>query len=399
MEVGIFYAPVIGPASALERGMAGQSTELYQTMLANLVEQARYLDAHHYYGVAFTEHHLHVEGITVSNNPVMLDQYIAARTQHIRVGQLGLVLPPSNPLRVAEDIAVLDQMTGGRAFAGFARGIQSRWVNILGQHLPGLADNLTDPAAYERAKREIYGECIDIIKLAWTQPTFSYQGKYWQIPVPNIDWPARDLSRQIGGGIDAQGRVTEVGIAPQPFQKPYPPLFEPFGFSEETVETAASRGLIPVAILTDKSLLQGQIRAAQRGYGNSGRQLPLGAGMGIAREIVVAATEEEAWRLGRLASWEWTNFFSRFGFNAVLAHPGEDYRGIPNTWEAQVERGFACCGTPDSVTRQLEAMLKDAEVEYLWLFTHGELMPQPAVMRHFELLTEKVLPRFDTRIR
>ena len=399
MEVGIFYAPVIGPASALERGRAGQDTDLYQSMLANLVEQARYLDQHGYYGIAFTEHHLHVEGITVSNNPVMLDHYIAARTERIRVGQLGLVLPPSNPLRVAEDIAVLDQMTCGRAFAGFARGIQSRWVNILGQHLPGLADNLTDPAAYERIKREIYGECIEIIKLAWTRPTFAYHGKYWQIPVPNIDWPARELSRRIGGGIADDGRVVEVGIAPQCFQKPYPPLFEPFGFSEETVETAASRGLIPVAILTDKGLLQGQIRAAQRGYAKAGLDLPLGGGMGIAREIVVADTEEEAWRLGELASWEWREFFSRFGFNAVLAAPGEDWRDIPNTWASQVERGFACCGTPDQVSRQLERMLKDAEVEYLWLFTHGELVPQRAMMRHFELLTERVLPRFDTRVR
>ena len=107
MEVGIFYAPVIGPASALERGMAGQDTALYQTMLAHLVEQARYLDQHGYYGIAFTEHHLQVEGITVSNNPVMLDHYIAARTERIRVGQLGLVLPPANPLRVAEDVGVM----------------------------------------------------------------------------------------------------------------------------------------------------------------------------------------------------------------------------------------------------------------------------------------------------
>lgn len=399
MEVGIFYAPVIGPASALERGMAGQDTELYQTMLAHLVEQARYLDGHGYYGIAFTEHHLQVEGITVSNNPVMLDHYIAARTERIRVGQLGLVLPPSNPLRVAEDVAVLDQMTRGRAFAGFARGIQSRWVNILGQHMPGLADNMTDPAAYEAAKREIYGECIEIIKKAWTEETFNYQGKYWQIPVPNIDWPARDLSRELGAGIDAAGRVTAVGIAPRPYQKPYPPLFEPFGFSEETVELAASRGLVPVAIITDKSILAGQIRAAQRGYARAGHDYPLGRGMGIAREIVLADTEEEAWRLGHMAGWEWTQFFSRFGFNAVLAHPGEDYRNIPNSWQSQVERGFACCGTPDSVSRQLEAMLDGTNVEYLWLFTHAELVPQDAMMRHFELLTEKVLPRFTDRIR
>ena len=118
------------------------------------------------------------------------------------------------------------------------------------------------------------------------------------MPVPNIDWPARDLSRRIGAGIDEQGRVTAVGIGPRPYQKPYPPLFEPFGFSEATVETAASRGLVPVAIMVDKSMLQGQIRAAQRGCASSGLSYALGHGMGVAGEIVVADTEEEAWQLG-----------------------------------------------------------------------------------------------------
>lgn len=57
----------------------------------------------------------------------------------------------------------------------------------------------------------------------------------------------------------------------------------------------------------------------------------------------------------------------------MLGRPGEDYREIPNTWEAQVE--------------------------YLWLFTHAELVPQMAMLRHFELLTEKVLPHFTEQIR
>lgn len=398
MEVGVFYAPVIGSEEELDKGFAGRRTDLYQRMLTNLAQQAEYLDEHGYYGVAFTEHHLHVEGITLSNNPVLLDQYIGMRTRNIRVGQMGMVLPPNNPLRVAEDIAVLDQMTQGRAFAGFARGIQSRWLNTFGQHLPGLADNMTDPAAYEQAKREIYGECIDIIKKAWTEDTFSYHGKYWQIPVPNIDWPAAELSRRIGGGIDDRGRVREVGIAPRPYQQPYPPLFEPFGFAESTVELAASRELIPVAILTNKQLLQGQIRAAQRGYAKAGRNYRLGERMGVAREIVVADTEAEAWELGRKASWEWTKFFSLFGFNAVLAAPGEDFRQIPNTWDSLVERGFACCGTPDSVCRQLEKMLRGVEVDYLWLFTHAELVPQTNMMRHLELLTQQVLPHFTDTV-
>ena len=122
MKIGTFYLPAIGSKAELEQGMAGRRTDLYQRMLKNLVEQAQYMDAHGYYGVGFTEHHFHIEGEEVSNNPVLLDCYLGMRTEHIRVGQLGIVLPSQNPLRVAEDVAMLDQMTQGRAFAGFARG-------------------------------------------------------------------------------------------------------------------------------------------------------------------------------------------------------------------------------------------------------------------------------------
>src|SRR5262245_53169222 len=158
MKIGTFYLPAIGSKAELEQGMAGRRTDLYQRMLKHLLEQAQYMDAHGYYGVGFTEHHFHIEGEEVSNNPVLLDCYIGMGTKNIRVGQLGIVLPAQNPLRVAEDVAMLDQMTEGRAFAGFARGYQPRWVNTLGQHYPGLSDSSTNPEDYERIKKDLYEE-------------------------------------------------------------------------------------------------------------------------------------------------------------------------------------------------------------------------------------------------
>ncbi|MEW6301791.1 MAG: LLM class flavin-dependent oxidoreductase, partial [Thermodesulfobacteriota bacterium] len=149
MECGVFYLPSIGNKAEITAGMAGRRTDLYQKMLRNLAEQAQYLDAHGYYGVAFTEHHFHIEGEEVSTNPILLDLFIGMQTEHLRVGQLGLVLPCQNPIRVAEDTAILDQITKGRTFVGFARGYQPRWVNTIGQHYDTLRDNSTDPARYE----------------------------------------------------------------------------------------------------------------------------------------------------------------------------------------------------------------------------------------------------------
>src|SRR5260221_8961178 len=107
-------------------------------MLKELSEQIKLGDELGYDSVSFTEHHFHIEGFELSNNPVLLDLYFAMQTKRIRVGQLGIVLPASNPIRVAEDIAMLDHMTGGRANAGFPPGYHRRAVVVLGAQSPGI---------------------------------------------------------------------------------------------------------------------------------------------------------------------------------------------------------------------------------------------------------------------
>ena len=107
-------------------------------MLRELTEQIKLADELGYDFVSFTEHHFHIEGFELSQNPVLLDLYFAMQTKRIRVGQLGIVLPAANPIRVAEDIAMLDHMTGGRAVAGFARGYQRRWVDVMAQQTHGI---------------------------------------------------------------------------------------------------------------------------------------------------------------------------------------------------------------------------------------------------------------------
>lgn len=399
MEFGVFYLPAIGSKSELQAGMAGRRTDLYQRMLRNLSEQAQYLDAHGYYGIGFTEHHFHIEGEEVSTNPLMLDLYLGMQTENIRLGQLGLVLPCQNPIRVAEDTAILDQVTKGRAFVGFARGYQPRWVNTLGQHYDILADNNTDPERYEELKRELYQEHFQIIMKAWTNPTFSHSGKYWQIPPKDIFWPAHNVTREFGQGVDDKGILTEIGTVPEPYQKPHPPLFQPFSFSESSVRWAAQNNVVPLTVVCDPDICSGQFRACQEGAAEVGKSLDFGQGVGLVREVIVADTDEEAMALGRESGcFIWTKFFEPFGFNAALMRVDEDYRTIPNTFESMVERGLTICGSPDTVSRKFEAIFKKLPAEYFWLYTYNELVPHKNVMRNFELLTEKVLPNFTDKI-
>lgn len=76
-----------------------------------------------------TEHHFHSEGWEVSVAPLLLYSDLAARTKRLKFAPLGLVLPTWDPIRCAEELAILDHLSKGRVIAGFARGYQDRWLN------------------------------------------------------------------------------------------------------------------------------------------------------------------------------------------------------------------------------------------------------------------------------
>src|ERR671936_3090528 len=189
MKASLFYLPSIGSRAEIEAGMAGMNPHFYQRMLGELTEQIKLGDALGYDSVSFTEHHFHIEGFELSNNPVLLDLYFAMQTKRIRVGQLGIVLPASNPIRVAEDIAMLDQMTGGRACPRFARGDHRRWGDTMAQQTHGIHGALPHQHdEIDAANRAAFEECFAIIKKAWTEPLLNYQGKYWRVPTEGTPW-------------------------------------------------------------------------------------------------------------------------------------------------------------------------------------------------------------------
>src|SRR5262249_24836019 len=189
MKTSLFYLPSIGSRAEIERGLAGLRSDLYQRMLRELSEQARLADDLGYDSISFTEHHFHVEGFELSNNPVLLDLFVAMQTRRIRVGQLGIVLPAENPLRVAENIAMHDHMTGGRANAGFARGYQRRWVDVMAQQTHGIHGALPHQHdAIDAANRDAFEECFQIVKRAWTDDWLSFAGRTWRIPAGDTPW-------------------------------------------------------------------------------------------------------------------------------------------------------------------------------------------------------------------
>ncbi|MCZ6664086.1 MAG: LLM class flavin-dependent oxidoreductase, partial [Gammaproteobacteria bacterium] len=361
-----------------------------------ITEQLQFMDDFGYYGCGTTEHHFHIEGEEVSTNPIMLDLYFGMQTKNMKFGQLGNVLPSKNPINVAEDIAMASQMLQGRVFAGFARGYQPRWVNVLGQQI-GLA-NPASGEDYEELKRSLFEEHFDIILKAWKNDTFSFKGKHWQIPTPDIKWAAEDVAREFGQGCDEDGYIQEIGIAPPTYNKELPDMFMPFATSERSIKWGMARGIVPVTIMTHYDVVREHFRAGLEAANEAGLDYKFGQGMALSREVIVADTDEEAEAIARDAGpFVWLKFFVPFGFNAALAAPGEGPFDVPATFEAMVERGLLIHGSPDTVNRKIEDLLKHLPVDYFWMFIYNH-MPHAACMRSLELITEKVWPNFTDKI-
>src|SRR5579871_5377980 len=175
--------------------------EIARRSLTDNLELARHADAAGFDWVSVSEHHF--GPIMLTPNPLV---WAGALTQVVRranIALLGPVLPLNNPVRVAEEVAMLDAMSGGRIIVLFLRGVPNEMRTYGGDEPP-------DP-------RGATQEGIDLILKAWTAPEpFGWDGEHH--------------------------RYGLVSIWPQPFQKPHPPVFGS-GNSEDSVVFAAQRRL------------------------------------------------------------------------------------------------------------------------------------------------------------
>ena len=145
MKFSLFYLPTVGTRQEIESGtLPGQNREIYQRFLHDLTEQAQLADELGFESIMFTEHHFHIEGFETSTNPLLLGMFLGMQTKRIRVGQAGLLLVTHNPIRLAEDIAMVDHFLKGRLDVGFARG------------LPMAGGQYVGPA--DRSRRDALGQ-------------------------------------------------------------------------------------------------------------------------------------------------------------------------------------------------------------------------------------------------
>lgn len=179
----------------------------------------------------YTEHHFGHEAIEITPNPVLMGTDIAARTSRIRIGQAASIATFWHPLRLAEDIAMLDQLSGGRVEVGLGRGLYGREALNL--------NALADPRDQEQ-NRALYDETVEILRKAWTGEFFSHKGRFYEFPAPGVKWN-HPLSPATDDYTTARRHHEDAGH-PFPLQRPHPPLWQVID-SPRSIQAAAADGV------------------------------------------------------------------------------------------------------------------------------------------------------------
>jgi alkanesulfonate monooxygenase SsuD/methylene tetrahydromethanopterin reductase-like flavin-dependent oxidoreductase (luciferase family) len=348
----------------------GTKPEAFQQMLSAMRGQIQFADSVGYDGVCWTEQHMQVEGVEVNTSPISFGIDIAARTKNLRIGSLGLTLPTHNPLRVAEEVALLDHMSDGRAFCGFTRGNTRRWVDTYAQHLSMSAAS-SDKSANDERNRELVEENWRIIKTAWENDLFSFSGKYWQIPPSGIEYPWKVAAIHGPGGVDENSMLQKVGIAPRPLQKPYPAVYAPFTFSMTTAKFWAREGVNIVTFVPDEDFTVTTIDVYWNEAKAAGHDIRRGARVALGAHLLVQETDQAAKRYH-------DEFASLFDY-AYNTHP------------FYVPMGRSFSGTGAKVRAQVESLVERHGVEEFFLWHKVNCFEPEQEMNSLRIFAEEVI--------
>lgn len=412
MKFMYFFYPAV-PATMDERGTLrpiARRTDRFQQMLDEIVELSQLAESVGFKAVTFPEHHLHTEGSEMGSLP-LLTQHVLANTKSIMAGPIGYVLAGWNPLRLALEIAWLDQISKGRTFCGFARGYQTRWLNPMAQHLHiGAADLHAKDAApnIDAVNREAFQEVFDILKLAWADGAFRFKGKYYEYPYPyetGTPWPAADWTSKYGspGEIGENGNIMKIEVVPKPFQKPHPPLFQAFSQSESTIRWCAKEGLIPTLLTSDYDELRNFCEIHVEEAAKYGRKLALGENMGVFRSVYLGKDKPEARELAMrgLMGTGWPGWAHDFGFTDAFRFPEDNIKypnGLLPKSEATMERferkHFALTGNTSDLRREMDELVEAGNPEwFIWQGDQGYL-PIDDVRRQIEWFGREIMPHY-----
>ena len=300
-----------------------------------------------FYAYHVAEHHSTPIGMAPS--PSVFLSAIAQRTKTLRFGPMVYALPLHHPLRLIEEICMVDQLSGGRLEIGFGRGSSPTENALYGQ----------DPALAQA----MYTEGRELILQGLTQKTLNYEGNHY--------------------------KFKDVPMELEPLQKPHPPMW--YGVhSVEAAERAAQQNLNMVSLdsAQDTRSFNDKYREVWRALHGA---KPTGK-LGLSRFIVIADTDQEALTIARRAYPVWhTNFYFLARLSGRMpAHPRAA------EFDRMMEIGQAIAGTPATVRQFLQAQVDESAANYLvGQFAFGDLSLTES-LRTVELFRNEVMPKLTS---
>jgi alkanesulfonate monooxygenase SsuD/methylene tetrahydromethanopterin reductase-like flavin-dependent oxidoreductase (luciferase family) len=310
-------------------------THVYERAL----QRIEIMDQTGYDCVWLAEHHFNTYSVCPSIN--VMATHVAARTRHLRIGMAVSLAAFYHPLRLAEEVAMVDVLSGGRVNWGAGRGFDRLEFDTFAVPVEESSDR--------------FRECVEIVLAAWTQERVSYEGRFW--------------------------RYHDIEVLPKPTQSPHPPVWLAAS-SPDSIRRAAEKGY---DILQDPHATHAEIGAKrehyyqvlrEHGFPTGGRVIP------TARLLAVGATEGEAEAVARTGA-AWT--VSSYANASKRAGPPPSYQRAGVDPVERYMNEVVVRGTPDRVADKLIELRETIGLEYL--------MCAPLSHQSFVLFTDKVLPK------
>jgi len=321
----------------------GSGPELY----AKWIEQVELADELGFHCAWFTEHHFGLLGGMLPN-PQVLSAALASRTKRIRFGSAVSLLVIHNPLRVAEDMAMLDVLTGGRVEVGAGRGMNQTNYAAFG----------ADPdTAQER-----FEEALEVLVRGWTEEQFTFQGRFFSWTKP-------------------------VTVRPRPVQRPHPPVWLPVSHDPEHGRDMGRHGFNLLTIPWHAGFERSRhiIDGYRTGLRDAGHDAADKEVLGM-YYTHVAETPELA---RRRAVGPWANHAR------ISAEDRGSPDRAPRDYDTVVENIGAIFGDPEMCRRHVARIQSELGLDRLACVFHFGGMPQEHVLDSMRLFATDVAPAFQ----
>jgi len=337
---------------------------------------AQLMDELGYYSLWFAEHHFQHEGYECIPNLLMLSVHLAHVTQNLRFGCGFNITPMWHPLRLAEDFATADILTNGRVIFGVGRGYHTREVESLG-----------GPMLDAEANREIFEEQVDILFKAFTEESFSHQGKYYTLP-PRVPYRGYELQ--------------ELTLVPRPLRQPvecWQPIVSATPRGLDFMIKHRIRGIIGGGSAT---MAESPIFAYREAAQRAGIDLQLGEDLCLGVTFHLADTRQQAIREATPWYEEYVKMFAPLGFvrglneaqaQAIDRRGGWAAARVP-TLEDAIKAGTWYCGPPEGFVEYLQTLQgKYPGLEYVNVgLSMGT--PKTVMLEQLAWFAKEVLPAF-----